>query len=98
MSWDDAKLLSDRAKGMTWEECGRNQGKTVDQARRRGKQLRESPSTVATLPRLPEPAEEAGGPGLPDPVEMSYDAYLVDGPFTAGVLCDPHFPYHDKRT
>jgi hypothetical protein len=51
-----------------------------------------------TPPRLPDPAPEAGGPILPDPVELRYDPFVVDTPGHHGILCDPHFPYHDKRT
>jgi predicted phosphodiesterase len=49
-------------------------------------------------PTLPEPVVEAGGPALPDPVALSYDPFVIDTPGHAGILSDPHFPYHDKRT
>lgn len=47
---------------------------------------------------LPEPAPEAGGPTLPDPVPQEYEAVHIDGPATWGILNDLHIPYHDKRT
>lgn len=57
-------------------------------------------SATATLspPRLPDPAPEAGGPSLPEPVHQTYEPYLIDATGDVGVLCDPHLPYHDKAT
>lgn len=49
-------------------------------------------------PKLPEPAREAGGPGLPDPEPYEYRAFTIDTLGPCGVLCDSHIPYHDKRT
>jgi predicted phosphodiesterase len=47
---------------------------------------------------MPDPAPEAGGPGLPDPVPLSYDPYPIDTSGAWLVLGDVHLPYHDKRT
>lgn len=47
---------------------------------------------------LPDPAPEAGGPALPDPVALSYEPYRIDTPGRWLVLGDVHLPYHDKRT
>ncbi len=62
------------------------------------------PATIApqVVPQathfLPEPAPEAGGPRLPDPVELSYEPYIIDNPGLTGILSDVHLPYHDKKT
>lgn len=48
--------------------------------------------------RLPEPAAEAGGVTLPDPVPYEYKPFLIDTPGACGVISDVHLPYHDKRT
>jgi predicted phosphodiesterase len=47
---------------------------------------------------LPEPAPEAGGASLPEPVHYEYKPFLIDTPGPCGVLCDVHIPYHDMRT
>ncbi len=53
---------------------------------------------AATLPRLPDPAPVAGGPGLPDPVELRYEPFQIDtsGPWL--ILNDLHIPFHDRKT
>lgn len=74
---------------------------------RRAKRLRPSgdAATILTMqplrpfaPPIPEPAPEAGGPSLPDPVHYEYKPFTVDVAGPTGVLCDAHIPYHDKRT
>lgn len=52
----------------------------------------------APLPRLPDPAPQADGPSLPDPVSLSYDPFKIDTPGTWLVLSDCHFPFHDRKT
>jgi len=47
---------------------------------------------------LPDPAPEAGGPGLPEPEYEVYEDYKIDTPGAWAVLSDIHLPYHDKRT
>lgn len=47
---------------------------------------------------LPEPATVAGGPALPDPVELNFEPIHVDTPGTWLLLMDVHMPYHDRRT
>ena len=51
------------------------------------------PRTVA----FPEPAPEAGGVALPDPVELHYETFDIDTPGNWLILNDVHIPYHDKR-
>lgn len=48
--------------------------------------------------RLPDPAPEAGGPGIPEPVADSYDPFPIDTPGKWLILSDVHLPHHDKRT
>ena len=47
---------------------------------------------------LPDPAPEAGGPALPEPVPLTHDPYRVDEAGHWLVLGDLHIPYHDTRT
>lgn len=47
---------------------------------------------------LPDPAPEAGGPILPDPVEIVWEDFVIESPGHVAVLSDAHIPYHDKRT
>ena len=54
------------------------------------------PAEVAAF--LPDPAPEAGGPALPEPVPLTHDPYAVDEAGHWLVLGDLHIPYHDTRT
>jgi predicted phosphodiesterase len=54
--------------------------------------------TPVPPPRLPDPAPEAGGPGIPDPEPLTYEPFVIDTPGTSGVISDVHLPYHDKTT
>ncbi len=47
---------------------------------------------------LPEPAPEAGGPSLPEPIYKPLVPFEVDTPGWWGVLGDVHLPMHDKGT
>lgn len=47
---------------------------------------------------MPEPAPEAGGLSLPEPITLSYDPVHIDMQGHAGILSDAHIPYHDKQT
>jgi predicted phosphodiesterase len=49
-------------------------------------------------PSLPEPAPEAGGPSLPDPVSAEFTPYEACDPGAWGVLSDAHIPFHDLPT
>ena len=47
---------------------------------------------------LPEPAPEAGGPGIPEPQYKPLTALAVDNPGWHLVLGDIHLPMHDRGT
>jgi predicted phosphodiesterase len=64
--------------------------------RKYGKQALAPPARAVLT--LPEPAPEAGGPSLPEPVPLSYEPLKVTGTGQCLVLSDVHLPYHDKRT
>lgn len=53
---------------------------------------------AGAAPALPDPAPEAGGPSLPEPVHYSYESYRIDTPGPCGVISDVHIPYHDLPT
>lgn len=90
--------------------CGRNVERTARETRRSkntvryyttdlkgGAAAKREPTAPAVAARLPDPAPEAGGPGLPEPEVEQYEDYRID---TAGawlVVSDIHLPYHDKR-
>jgi predicted phosphodiesterase len=57
-----------------------------------------SPHSRLSEPRLPDPAREAGGPGLPDHIYTLRTPYQVDTPGWWGVLGDTHIPMHDNGT
>lgn len=50
------------------------------------------------MPRLPDPAPEAGGPGVPEPEYIVHTAVHVDVPGWHLVLGDVHIPMHDRAT
>ena len=56
------------------------------------------PRDVAFPVGFPEPAPEAGGATMPEPVELHYDTFDIDTPGNWLILNDVHIPYHDKRT
>lgn len=61
----------------------------------------EKPPSFSDTPAfLPDPAPEAGGPGLPDPWEVApITPFDMQAEGTTGVvLGDTHMPFHDKRT
>jgi predicted phosphodiesterase len=60
-----------------------------------------SPPPVArgyTTPTMPEPAPEAGGAALPEPVDEPYEEFDATLPGQWLILNDCHIPYHDRRT
>lgn len=59
--------------------------------------MKESPHVPPAEPQLPDPAPEAGGPRLPDPVELTYERFKIDTTGHWLVLSDIHIPFHDKR-
>ena len=54
--------------------------------------------TKASLPSMPMPLAEAGGPQFPEPVECSYEPMKIDTPGDWLVMSDIHIPYHDRKT
>ena len=56
------------------------------------------PRDVAFTVTMPEPAAEAGGATLPDPIHYDYTPFEIDTPGAWGVISDLHIPEHDKRT
>lgn len=56
------------------------------------------PRDVAFTVTMPEPAPEAGGVTMPDPVELKYEPFKIDTPGHWLTLNDVHIPYHDRRT
>lgn len=98
--WDRIHEL--KAAGLSHAAIGREVGRSktaVHNTLCRPRPV-EGKASAAHLPApsLPDPAPEAGGPRLPEPVVQTYEPYRVDGAGTWGVLCDPHLPYHDKQT
>lgn len=49
------------------------------------------------LARLPDPAPEAGGPKLPEPISTEYLPFDFNVPGTCGIICDVHIPFHSKE-
>jgi predicted phosphodiesterase len=84
------------AGGMPVREAARQVGRARATVMRwmKGSQVRGAPAPA----RLPDPAPEAGGPTLPEPVPYEYKPFVIDTPGACGVLCDPHIPYHDIAT
>lgn len=83
-------LQADRDAGLSPTEIAAKRGVSRATVRKH--------TTPPASTAMPDPAPEAGGPSLPDPVDQSYDPYTVDTPGRWLVLCDLHIPYHDKRT
>jgi predicted phosphodiesterase len=54
--------------------------------------------TPVPPPRLPDPAPEAGGPGIPAEEWKPLSPYRVDVPGWHFVLGDVHLPMHDRQT
>jgi hypothetical protein len=54
--------------------------------------------TFIDPPPFPQPAPAAGGPTLPDPVDLQFQPVHIDTAGTWLVLGDCHFPFHDKCT
>lgn len=52
------------------------------------------PSRPKAAPRLPDPAPEAGGPDLPEPVTFGSSPVKFDAPGKWLVMGDHHIPYH----
>jgi predicted phosphodiesterase len=73
----------------------------LEQVERHAGALGQTPVVMVdrtTAPRLPEPAPEAGGPVLPEPVKLSYEPFVIDTPGWWLSISDLHLPYHDKAT
>jgi hypothetical protein len=55
-------------------------------------------TSAAAMPAiLPDPAPEAGGPTLPEPIPLSFDPFPITDIGTWLVINDIHLPYHDKH-
>ncbi len=82
--------------------CGKT---TVGRHLREHKRENETQSAPVPIPpapvrpaRLPDPAPEAGGPAIPEPVDAEFESFDASAPGRWLVLSDVHIPYHDKRT
>lgn len=100
------RMLGDgTAKAVIAAKAGVNRGTVTTIAKRlqaEGKANRTRQATPASTNLasqfLPDPAPEAGGPTLPEPEPLSYDAFDVDTTGTWLVISDLHIPYHDTQT
>jgi predicted phosphodiesterase len=101
---EESRAWGMRAAGKPAREIANALGRTKESVDNKLTKLRHAPpqQTVASghnpLPRLPDPAPEAGGPSLPEPHGQEYHPFQIDGPGTWGVISDLHMPYHDRRT
>lgn len=101
---DDQQLVDLRGQGRSWDDIATTLQRTMDSCRGRYRVLpRTSPRqpTLQSTPQtftLPEPAPEAGGPSLPEPLDLVWETFHIDTPGNWLILNDVHLPFHDKRT
>ncbi len=98
-----AAIRADRAKGLSFGKIGRKHGCSATAAKKYGVdvalgQSSQSSKAERREPRLPDPIPEAGGPSLPESMDLSYDPFDIDTPGKWLILCDCHIPTHDKKT
>lgn len=93
-------MRADRRAGLSIAEISRRHGSDRGLVRKYTDAVRPGavPQNAEPAPRLPEPAPEAGGPCLPEPVPQSYESFAVTEPGWYGVLSDAQMPYHDCTT
>ncbi len=82
--------------GISQTSVGNIRRQAAHEAGKRG--TKPAPTIPRDVPRLPEPAPEAGGPSLPEPIHYEYKPFSIDVAGAVGVLCDAHIPYHDSPT
>lgn len=56
-----------------------------------------APSVPTAVPRLPDPVPEAGGPSLPEPVDVKYEPFVANDPARWLCIGDLHLPYHSPE-
>lgn len=97
----NAAIQADKRAGMTTPELADKYKMTPGSVRKvlRGVYDRGGvPPAAASAPRLPDPAPEAGGPGLPEATHKPRTAFDATTPGWTLVLGDTHLPFHDRAT
>jgi len=96
------EIIRRRNAGERWraiaDAVGKPETSCRDIYRRHGQQQPAGPHFATPEPRLPDPAPEAGGPGIPKEEWKAHPAFHVDNPGWHFVLGDVHLPMHDKAT
>lgn len=84
--------------GSTGDTVAAECGVSASSARNRRRAAAAAMTAPPDPATLPEPAPEAGGPTLPEPVALDYTPLTIDTPGRWLVISDIHIPFHDKRT
>jgi predicted phosphodiesterase len=102
--WTDEEkeyVRAARARGDSVSDIARKLNRTLESVKQCLTRLRLSGDVAPrpdAVPSLPEPCPEAGGPGLPEPSDCSYEPFRIDAPGKCGIIGDLHIPYHDTAT